>query len=102
LGCLCIKISKIKEPYILLADHVEKKDLMLIYQVNNLDKIFSDLKSIGWIEVKRLKISWQNRTASFKNIVSIGIERMRTEVKICDRYLSTCPGYLLCCLPDTF
>jgi len=29
---------------------------MLIYQVNNLDKIFSELTSRGWIEEKRLEI----------------------------------------------
>jgi hypothetical protein len=55
LGCLCINLSKIKEPHILLADHIEK-NIMLIYQVNNLDKIFSELTSRGWIEEKRLEI----------------------------------------------
>ena len=29
---------------------------MLIYRVNNLDKTFSELKSRGWIEEKRLEI----------------------------------------------
>jgi len=56
LGCLCINLSKIKEPYILLADHIEK-NIMLIYQVNNLDETLSELTSRGWIEEKRLKIS---------------------------------------------
>jgi predicted enzyme related to lactoylglutathione lyase len=51
----CIKLSN-KEPYILLADHIEKKDLILIYRVNNLDKTVSELKSRGWIEEKRLEI----------------------------------------------
>jgi hypothetical protein len=55
LGCLCINLSKIKKPHILLADHIEK-NIMLIYQVNNLDKIFSELTSRGWIEEKRLEI----------------------------------------------
>jgi len=40
----CIKLSD-KEPYILLADHIEKKDPILIYRVKNLDKTSSDLKS---------------------------------------------------------
>jgi hypothetical protein len=40
----CIKLSN-KEPYILLADHIEKKDMILIYQVNSLDKTHSELKS---------------------------------------------------------
>jgi predicted enzyme related to lactoylglutathione lyase len=51
----CIGLSD-KEPYILLADHIEKKDLMLIYRVDNLDKTSSDLKSRGWVEEKRLEI----------------------------------------------
>ncbi len=33
----CIKLSN-KEPYILLADHIEKKDVILIYQVNSLGR----------------------------------------------------------------
>ena len=33
---VCVKLSD-KEPYILLADHMEKKDPMLIYRVNNLE-----------------------------------------------------------------
>jgi predicted enzyme related to lactoylglutathione lyase len=51
----CVKMSN-KEPYILLADHIEKKDPILIYRVNNLDNTFSYLKSRGWIEEKRLEI----------------------------------------------
>jgi len=51
----CIKLSN-KEPYILLADHIEKKDMILIYRVNSLDKTYSDLKSRGWIDEKRLEI----------------------------------------------
>lgn len=51
----CIKLSD-KEPHILLADHIEKKDLMLIYRVNNLDKTASELRSRGWKEEKRLEI----------------------------------------------
>lgn len=41
-----IKLSN-KEPYILLADHIEKEDMPLIYRVANLDKTFSELKSRG-------------------------------------------------------
>jgi hypothetical protein len=43
----------IRERNIVLADHIEKKDLMMIYRVNHLDKAFSDLKSRGRIEKKR-------------------------------------------------
>ncbi|MGN6821427.1 MAG: hypothetical protein ACTHJ7_01405 [Candidatus Nitrosocosmicus sp.] len=49
----CIKLSK--EPYILLADHIEKKDLIQIYRVNNLEKTVSELKSKGWMQEKRLE-----------------------------------------------
>ena len=52
----CIKLSNKQEPYILLADHIEKKDMMLIYRVKNLDKTSSDLKSRGWMQEKRLEI----------------------------------------------
>ena len=52
----CIKISNKQEPYVLLADHIEKKDLMLIYRVNNLDQTYFELKSREGIEEKRLEI----------------------------------------------
>ncbi len=51
----CIRLSD-KEPYILLADHIERKDLMLIYRVDNLDKASSELRARGWREEKRLEI----------------------------------------------
>jgi len=51
----CIRLSN-KEPYILLADHIKKKDLMLIYRVNDLDKTASELRSRGWREEKSLEI----------------------------------------------
>ena len=51
----CIRLSE-KEPYILLADHIERKDLMLIYRVDNLDKASSELRARGWREEKRLEI----------------------------------------------
>ncbi len=51
----CIKLSD-KEPYILLANHIEKKDSILISRVNSLDKTYTDLKSRGWKEEKRLEI----------------------------------------------
>jgi catechol 2,3-dioxygenase-like lactoylglutathione lyase family enzyme len=37
-------------PYILLADHLNKNDVMLIYQVENLDNAIKYLKSKGWKE----------------------------------------------------
>jgi hypothetical protein len=54
-GVACIKLSN-KEPYILLADLIEKKDMMLIYRVNNLDKAAFELRLRGWREEKSLEI----------------------------------------------
>lgn len=51
----CIMLSD-KEPYILLADHIERKDLMLIYRVDNLDKASSELRARGLREEKSLEI----------------------------------------------
>jgi hypothetical protein len=51
----CIKLSD-NEPYVLLADHIDSKDLMLIYRVNNLDKVASRLRVRGWREEKSLEI----------------------------------------------
>ena len=54
---VCIKLSdKEQQPHILFADHIEKKDLILIYQVNNLDEASPELQSMGWREEKRLEI----------------------------------------------
>jgi len=51
----CIELSQ-KEPHILLADHIERKDLMLIYRVDNLESAASELRSKGWKEEKGLEI----------------------------------------------
>ena len=51
----CIRLSN-RDPYILLADHINRKDLMLIYRVNNLDKTATELRSRGWREEKSLEI----------------------------------------------
>lgn len=52
----CISLSKDTLPYILLADHIEKKDVMLIYQVENLEDAVEELKSKGWKEENRIEI----------------------------------------------
>lgn len=52
----CVTLSKTKKPYILLADHISKNDVMLIYQVENLDNSVAELKSKGWKEVNRIEI----------------------------------------------
>ena len=51
----CVKLSD-KEPYILLADHLARKDLKLIYRVNNLEKVASALRARGLREEKSLDI----------------------------------------------
>lgn len=53
----CIALSKAeKQPYILLADHIHKNDIMLIYQVENLENAIAELKVKGWKEENRLEI----------------------------------------------
>jgi predicted enzyme related to lactoylglutathione lyase len=53
----CIALSKPDEkPYILLADHINKNDVMLIYQVEDLDNAIAQLKSKGWKEENRIEI----------------------------------------------
>ena len=53
----CISLSKTeKRPYILLADHISKNDVMLIYQVENLENTIAELKAKGWQEENRLEI----------------------------------------------
>jgi len=51
----CIVLSE-EEPYILLANHIEKNDIVLIYRVSNLEKTAFQLRSKGWKEEKRLEI----------------------------------------------
>lgn len=51
----CIVLSE-EEPYILLANHLEKNDIVLIYNVSNLEKTVFQLRSKGWEEEKRLDI----------------------------------------------
>lgn len=51
----CVQLTK-TEPYILLADHIEKKDVMLIYRVANLDDAAKTLRSRGWKQLNQLEI----------------------------------------------
>ena len=41
----CIKLSENEKPYVLLADHIKMKDVMLIYQVANLELATMELRS---------------------------------------------------------
>jgi hypothetical protein len=52
----CIELSSADKPHILLADHIQKNDTMLIYQVENLDTAIEQLKSKGWKEENRIEI----------------------------------------------
>jgi catechol 2,3-dioxygenase-like lactoylglutathione lyase family enzyme len=52
----CIKLSKNERPYVLLADHIKKKDIMLIYRVANLELTATKLRSKGWKEENRIEI----------------------------------------------
>ena len=52
----CIELSNASKPYVLLADHIHKNDVMLIYQVENLDNAIKQLKSKGWKEENRIEI----------------------------------------------
>lgn len=51
----CVRVSE-SAPFILLADHIKKKDTILIYRVPSLSKVASELKSRGWEEQERLEI----------------------------------------------
>ena len=52
----CIALSKVDKPYVLLADHIHKNDMMLIYQVENLNIAIEQLKSKGWKEESKIEI----------------------------------------------
>src|SRR5215510_5204680 len=52
----CIKLSDNEKPYVLLADHIKIKDVMLIYRVANLELTAMELRSKGWREENRIEI----------------------------------------------
>ena len=52
----CVSVSQSQAPYILLADHIERNDMMLIYQVENLDTAIKQLTSKGWKEENKFEI----------------------------------------------
>ena len=51
----CMHVSD-SGPLLLLADHIKKNDLIMIYRVNNLNDTASTLRSQGWKEDKMLEI----------------------------------------------
>ena len=52
----CVALSRDERPYVLLADHIERKDVMLIYQVANLEETIAELTPKGWKEMNRIEI----------------------------------------------
>jgi predicted enzyme related to lactoylglutathione lyase len=52
----CIALPGVEKPYVLLADHIQKNDVMLIYRVDKLDSAIEQLKSKGWKEENRIEI----------------------------------------------
>jgi catechol 2,3-dioxygenase-like lactoylglutathione lyase family enzyme len=52
----CIKLSKNEKPYVLLADHIKERDVMLVYRVANLEVVTTELKLKGWKEENRIEI----------------------------------------------
>lgn len=52
----CVRLAEDEKPYVLLADHIGRNDVMLIYRVENLEKAGIQLKSKGWKEENRIEI----------------------------------------------
>lgn len=52
----CVRLAKKEQPHILLANHIVKKDVMLIYRVSNLRDAAATLRSRGWKQVNRFEI----------------------------------------------
>jgi hypothetical protein len=52
----CIRLSEADKPYVLLADHIHRNDVMLVYQVENLDNVVKQLELKGWKEENRIEI----------------------------------------------
>jgi catechol 2,3-dioxygenase-like lactoylglutathione lyase family enzyme len=51
----CIRVSD-SGPLLLLANHIKKNDMIMIYRVSSLDNTASTLRSQGWKEAKTLEI----------------------------------------------
>jgi predicted enzyme related to lactoylglutathione lyase len=55
-ACIALSEAEDNKPYVLLADHIHKNDVMLVYQVEDLDNAINELKLKGWKEENRLEI----------------------------------------------
>jgi predicted enzyme related to lactoylglutathione lyase len=52
----CIALSRVERPHLLLADHIPKNDVLLIYRVVNLDQATKHLNARGGVEANRIEI----------------------------------------------
>jgi hypothetical protein len=52
----CVELSENQRPYVLLADHIAKNDVMLIYRVESIEGATVELGTRGWKEEKRVEI----------------------------------------------
>src|SRR5881396_2007671 len=52
----CIRLANSEKPYVLLADHINKNDVMLIYRVENLQSAVKELQSKDWKEESTIEI----------------------------------------------
>ena len=55
-ACISLSEAEDNKPYVLLADHIHKNDVMLVYQVEDLDNAIKQLKLKGWKEENRIEI----------------------------------------------
>ena len=52
----CIRLANSEKPHVLLADHINKNDVMLIYRVENLQSAIKELQSKDWKEESTIEI----------------------------------------------
>jgi hypothetical protein len=62
----CIRVSD-SGPLLLLADHIKKKDMIMIYCVSSLDNTAFTLRSQGWNEEKMVEIALRD-LAIYENL----------------------------------
>ncbi|HEU4443762.1 MAG TPA: hypothetical protein VFR94_03705, partial [Nitrososphaeraceae archaeon] len=71
----CIRVSD-SGPLLLLADHIKKNDMIMIYRVSSLDNTASTLRSQGWNEEKLLDYTFRDPAG---NCIAI-YENLRPDV----------------------
>jgi catechol 2,3-dioxygenase-like lactoylglutathione lyase family enzyme len=55
-ACIALSEEEDNKPHVLLANHIQKNDMMLVYRVENLDNAIKQLKLKGWREENRIEI----------------------------------------------